>query len=94
MAAMSFYFPIPGTPTGEGYQLSFYIAGTSTPAPVYHASGPATPWAQPIVFNADGQPDGAIYIDDATALKIVYLDADDVAVPGYPYDNYSPLAVA
>lgn len=93
MAAFSFYFPVPGTPTGEGYELSFFIAGTSTPSPVYHDSDLGSAWAQPIVFNADGQPDGPIFLPSTPAVKIVYTDESDVAVPGYPYDDFSPLEV-
>jgi hypothetical protein len=94
MAAIAFYFPIPGTPTGEDYQLSFFEAGTSTPADVFSDSDLGTPWVQPIVFNADGQPDGPIYLSPTPALKIVYVDENAVAVPGYPFDGYSPAAVA
>lgn len=94
MAAQSFYFPIPGTPTGEGYSLSFCAAGTSTPQAVYHDSDLGSEWAQPIVFNADGQPDGPIFLSPTPALKILYTDENDVDVPNYPYDDYAPLAVA
>ena len=93
MAAFSFYFPLPGTPTGEGYSLSFFQAGTSTPSAVYKDSALGSAWAQPIILNEDGQPDFPIFTPPTPALKIVYTDADDVAVTGYPYDNYSPLAV-
>ena len=93
MAAIAFYFPIPGTPTGEDYELSFFEAGTSTPADVYHDSDLGTPWVQPIVFNADGQPGDAIFLSPTPALKIVYEDENSVAVPGYPFDDYSPAAV-
>lgn len=94
MALMSFYFPVPGTPTGEGYSLSFFIAGTTTRSPVYHNSNGSGAWAQPIVFNAAGQPDGQIFIPSSPALKIVYTDDQDVDVDGYPYDGYAPLEVA
>lgn len=94
MAAVVFYFPLPGTPAGEGYQLSFYQAGTSTPQPVYTNVGLSVAWLQPIVFNADGMPDGPIFLDPPTSIKVVYLDADDVAVPGYPVDNVGIPEVA
>lgn len=92
MAAV-FYFPLPGTPTGEGYQLSFKIAGTDTPLDVWSDADLTIPWAQPIVFNAAGNPDGPIYVSPTPAYKVVYLDADDVAVDGYPVDDVSPYEV-
>lgn len=94
MAAPIFYFPLPGTPTGEGYQLSFYQAGLATPLPVWTDVARTIAWAQPIVFNADGNPDGPIYLSDTPAYKVVYLDDDDVAVPGYPVDFVSPYEPA
>lgn len=94
MAAFTFYFPVPGTPTGEGYELSFKIAGTSTSTPVYSNSSLSSAISQPIVFNASGVPATAIYLPSSPAVKVVFVDDDGVAVSGYPYDNYSPLEVA
>lgn len=94
MSAISFYFPLPGTPTAEGNELSFYEAGTSTPADVFTDSDLNIAWQQPIVFNADGNPDGPIFLSPTPGLKIVYEDANGVAIPGYPYDDYTPPAVA
>lgn len=93
MAAFTFYFPVPGTPTAEGYSLSFFEAGTATPLPVYSDADLSVAISQPIVLNADGNPDTPIYMTPTPAAKIRYTDADGVAVGGYPYDNYSPLAV-
>lgn len=94
MAAALFYFPLPGTPTCEGYQLSFYVAGSSTPLDVFTDPDLSVQWSQPIVLNAEGNPDGLIYVSPTPAYKVVYLDQDDVPVPGYPQDFISPYAVA
>lgn len=95
MAAPIFYFPLPGTPTGVGYQLSFEEAGLpGTPLDVFTDPDLSVPWAQPIVFNAEGNPDGPIYLSNTPAYKVIYLDADDVAIPGYPVDDISPYEVA
>ncbi len=94
MSAIAFYFPIPGTPTALGYQLSFNIAGTATPTPVYHDSDLSEAWDQPIVFNAAGQPGNPIFLAPTPALKVLYLDDANVPVDGYPFDDYSPAAVA
>lgn len=94
MAAPIFFFPLPGTPTAVGYQLSFYEAGTDTPIDVWTDVDRSIAWAQPIVLNAEGNPDGVIYLSDTPAFKVVYLDDNDVAVPGYPIDFISPYEVA
>lgn len=90
MAAFIFYLPLPGTPTGVGYQLSFTEAGTSTPVNVWTDSDLTVAWAQPIVFNAAGEPDGPIYLSPTPALKVFLTDAGGVSVAGYPIDAYSP----
>lgn len=77
-----------------GAQLRVFIAGTSTPQPVYHDSGLGTPWTFPITTNADGISSGPIYLTPTPALKLVAVDSNDVPLPGYPMDHYSPAAVA
>ena len=83
----------PGAPL-VGAQIRIYIAGLSTPQPVYHDSDLTTPWTQPIVTNAAGQSDDPIYVSPTPALKIAITDADDVDLPGYPMDDWSPYEVA
>lgn len=94
MAATLFSLPLPGTPTGVGYMLRVYEAGTSTPADLFEDSDLGSAWAQPIVFNADGMPDGPIYWGPTPALKVSFQDENGVEVPGYPVDSVSPTAVA
>lgn len=94
MAAILFSLPLIGSPTGVGYSLQFYAAGTSDEQEVYTDSDLNVAWLQPIVFNADGMPDGPIYLTPTPALKVVYLDNNDVPVSGYPVDDVSPAAVA
>lgn len=94
MAAPFFSFPLPGTPTAVGNQLIFYEAGTSTPLVVWTDVDRTIAWAQPIVLNAQGNPTGIIYLSNTPAFKVVYLDSNSVAVPGYPQDNISPFEPA
>lgn len=94
MAAPFFSFPLPGTPTAEGYQLRFYTAGTSTPLDVWTDVDRTIAWAQPIVLNADAVPDGIIYLSDTPAFKVSYQDENDVELPGYPVDDVSPFEPA
>src|SRR5262249_53069831 len=88
--ASVFYFPLLGTPTALGNKLSFYVAGTTTPLDVWTDSDLTIPWAQPIIFNATGNPDGPIYLTLDISYKVVYTDANDVAIPGYPVDMVDP----
>ena len=94
------YFPdnrdntdTPGVPL-VGWKLSVFIAGTSTPQPVYHDSDLGSAWTQPIVGGANGISSDPVYVSPTPALKIVVVDADDVPIPGFPMDNFSPSAVA
>lgn len=76
-----------------GAEATFFEAGSSTPLDVYTNTGLSIPWDQPIVTNAAGQSTGPIYVSPTPAIKIVIVDADGVAVPGYPMDNWSPAAI-
>jgi hypothetical protein len=76
-----------------GAQIFVYIAGTSTPQDVFTDPGLSVAWDQPIETNLYGQTDGPVYVTPTPALKIVVLDEDDVPVPGYPVDDWSPAAV-
>ena len=77
-----------------GAKITTFQAGTSTPQAVYTEPTVTTAWTQPIVTNAAGQSTGPIYVRPTPALKIVVVDANGVAVPGYPMDFWSPSAVA
>jgi hypothetical protein len=83
----------PGVPL-VGWQLSAFIAGTSTPVDLFHDSDLNTAWTQPIVGGANGISSDPVYCSPTPALKIVVLDADDVPLPGFPMDNFSPSQVA
>lgn len=82
----------PGAPL-VGAQIYVYVAGTSTPTPVYADVDLSVEWAQPIVTNAAGQSDGPIYVTPTPSLKILIQDADNVDLPGYPMDNWTPYAL-
>jgi len=82
----------PGVPL-VGAKIYVYETGTSTPQPVYTDAGLSVAWTQPIVTNASGETDGPIYVTQTPALKILITDADDVNLPGYPVDPWSPYAL-
>jgi hypothetical protein len=82
----------PGVPL-VGAKLTVFITGSTTPQPVYHDSDLSVAWTQPIVTNASGISDDPIYVSQTPALKIVAVDADDVALPGFPQDPWSPYAL-
>jgi hypothetical protein len=77
-----------------GGKLYFYVTGTSTPLAVYQDALGTTPYPQPIVLNAAGQP-GAIYFASA-AYKQYLTDANDVPIgPNGGYtDPVSATALA
>lgn len=76
-----------------GAEIRVYTAGTATPQAVYTDPGLSIAWVQPLVTNIYGQTDGPVYVTPTPALKIVVVDDDGIAVPGFPMDNYSPSAV-
>lgn len=82
----------PGAPL-VGAKAYFYTTGTSTPQPVYTDAGLSVAWTQPIVTDASGKSTGPIYVTPTPALKILITDANDVNLPGYPMDPWSPYAL-
>jgi hypothetical protein len=83
----------PGVPL-VGAKIYVYVTGTTTPQAVYHDSDLNTAWTQPIVTNAAGITDDPIFVDTTPSLKVLITDADDVDLPGYPMDPWSPYALA
>ena len=77
-----------------GGSVTTFAAGTTTPQAVYQDPDLTIPWTQPIVTNAAGQSSGPVFVSPTPALKIVAVDANNVAVPGFPMDNWSPAEVA
>lgn len=77
-----------------GAEFTFFIAGTATPLIVWTDSSLSVAWLQPIVTNAAGQSSGPVYVSPTPAIKIVAVDANAVALVGYPINNWSPSAVA
>ena len=77
-----------------GAQLFVYQTGTTTPVTVYTDSGLSVAWTQPIVTNSAGQSSGPIFVEPTPSLKLVALDANNVALSGYPCDPWTPYALA
>jgi len=71
-----------------GALLSFFLSGTSTPAPVYHDADLTTAWTQPAACDASGRI--VIYLDPAVGnLKMTITDS--LGVPfGPTVDPISP----
>jgi hypothetical protein len=83
----------PGVPL-VGAKIYVYVTGTTTPQPVYHDSDLMSAWTQPIVTNASGITDDPVFVSTTPSLKVLITDADDVDLPGYPMDPWSPYALA
>jgi hypothetical protein len=77
-------------------QLYAYESGTQTQVTLY-AEDPATPGAsvlsQPVEADADGvfPP---IFVADASLLRLLVTDEDDVPLQGYPMDDILPMATS
>jgi len=71
-----------------GALLSFFLSGTSTPAPVYHDADLTTAWTQPAACDASGRI--VVYLDPAVGnLKMTITDS--LGVPfGPTVDPISP----
>ena len=80
-------------PLAGGFVYS-YIAGTSTPSPLYTDSDGTTEWANPIELNAAGRFTGMVYQAATPSLKILITDADLVPVMSSPFDNIAANAPA
>lgn len=81
-----------GAPLAGG-KLYFYAAGTSTPKDTFTDSAltPGQENPNPIILNASGFADDPIY-GSAAGYKVDLTDADDVAVAGWPRDNWGIAA--
>ncbi len=77
-----------------GAKFTFFQAGSSTPLPVFTDPSLAVAWSQPVTTGAAGISTGPVYVSPTPAIKIVAVDANDVALNGYPLDFWSPSAVA
>lgn len=68
-----------GDPLAGG-KLYSYEAGTSTALALYSDVDLTTPYANPLVLDADGRPpDGAVFLQPQ-GYKFILTDADDVAI--------------
>lgn len=89
-------FFIPGTNTpGNGVQVFFYAAGTTTKQTAYQDSSTSTAWSNPIVLDSGGNlPTGSkeVWLVGGQTYKAVYAPSNDTDPPVSPYrtaDNLS-----
>jgi len=71
-----------------GGKVYFYVAGTSTPLPVYASDG-TTPLTSPVILDANGSAD--FRLGSGLSYKINVLNSSDVQMSGWPVDNVQAL---
>jgi hypothetical protein len=82
--AIQQFFDANGNPLAGGL-LSSFLAGTSTPSPIYSDAGLSIPLSNPVVLDAAGRPasGGApteLWLDSALAYKQILADSGGVTV--------------
>jgi hypothetical protein len=84
------FFTATGLPA-DGYQVFFYVAGTSTKQNTYSDSDLTVANPNPIVLGSDGRPADPVYLS-ATGYKVVFAsptDTDPPTSPIWTVDNVS-----
>lgn len=71
-------------------KLNVYLTGTATQVNVYSDAGLTSQRSQPINADAEGVFP-VCYVSEATPLRLLATDEDDVPLPGYPMDNITPF---
>lgn len=69
-------FDLEGAPLAGGF-LSFLLAGTSTPEPVYHDCNGDSAWTEPVELDSSGYMTGGVFLSP-TLYDVVVSDADSV----------------
>lgn len=73
------YFDADGRPLAGGKVYSF-IAGESTPQPLYTDNDLETPWSNPVILDDAGRPEGPLFMLAEPAYDIRVDDANDVVI--------------
>ena len=97
-AAMLFAAPFITVTDDNGFPvagalISIFEAGTASSVDVFHDSDLENAWTQPIQCDANGKTSGPIFVSPTPSLKIVVTDSDEVPVPPYPVDDWTPYAL-
>jgi hypothetical protein len=74
-----------------GGKLQTYLAGTTTPQPVYTTAAGNIPWSNPIILDAAGRVSGSgeIWLTDGIQYKFILRDSNDVLIA--TYDNINGI---
>lgn len=81
--AIQQFFSTDGLPLAGGFLQSF-LAGTTTPSPLYADAALSTPLANPAPLDAYGRLQ---FYMSALSYKLTLTDANGVIQPGYPTDG-------
>ena len=91
----TFFIPGGNVP-GNGVQVGFFSAGSSTPVTVYKDSAAAVAWSNPILLDSGGNLPlgGEVWVTAGQVVKVTWAPANDTFPPASPYwtkDNLSGM---
>lgn len=89
----TFFIPGGNTP-GNGVQVGFFLAGSSTPVTVYKDPAAAVAWSNPIVLDSGGNLPlgGEVWVPSGTTVKVTWAPSNDVFPPVSPYRTMENLS--
>jgi hypothetical protein len=89
----TFFIPGGNIP-GNGSQVFFYAAGSSTKQTAYKDPAGATPWVNPIALDSGGNLPlgGEVWFVGGQTYKVVWAPFNDTDPPGSPYRTMDNLS--
>lgn len=91
----TFFIPGGNVP-GNGVQVGFFVAGSSTPTTVYKDNAANVAWSNPIVLDSGGNIPlgGEVWVPTGVIVKVTWAPSNDTFPPLSPYrtmDNLSGI---
>jgi hypothetical protein len=89
----TFFIPGGAVP-GNGVQVFFYVAGSSTKQTVYKDGTASVSWTNPIVLDSGGNlpSGGEVWFVSGQTYKVIWAPSTDTDPPGSPYRTMDNLS--